>query len=351
MTTPFHATKQAISLAVFGKHPGWDDHIEDLGIETPRLIAIRQAFYVEGIGGNVESGAWDKLEQEHKRIPLHHAVVWPGPDSLVVGRLWASRDGKGRTKYPMVAFIECAGFPWSWVIQRLFPLLEVFEGRCRAALSAPEIRNIISGVRAELKNLAAAPVTGEDALATWKKPSELPAFLADCAALGPAAAGLHRILYKIYRELPAYAPPGAAAATKEQRRPNHLRVPRCADSLERTAYAWTLFMLNQMDPSTPLLLLLPIDETWMDMLVGTPAVSQLYCLQASSAALPLTSDIPYKWEPSFDSQVEKVLAASRRQDAGGLSIFGPAKAGPGGSGGLRQRINQGWKILTDWKGS
>ncbi len=31
-------TGRYIALGAFGKHPGWDDHIEDLGLETDSLI-------------------------------------------------------------------------------------------------------------------------------------------------------------------------------------------------------------------------------------------------------------------------------------------------------------------------
>src|SRR5262249_6263883 len=47
-----------VHVAAFGKHPGWDDHVE-LGLDTTRLAEVRQWLYVEGIAGNVDSGAWD----------------------------------------------------------------------------------------------------------------------------------------------------------------------------------------------------------------------------------------------------------------------------------------------------
>lgn len=41
--------KAQLFLAVFGKHPGWDDHIDDLGIETKRLAEVKRVMYFECI--------------------------------------------------------------------------------------------------------------------------------------------------------------------------------------------------------------------------------------------------------------------------------------------------------------
>jgi len=38
-------------LGAFGKHPGWDDHIEDIGIDTDCLINIKRMMYFQGIEG------------------------------------------------------------------------------------------------------------------------------------------------------------------------------------------------------------------------------------------------------------------------------------------------------------
>ena len=32
------SSARQIFLGAFGKHPGWDDHVEDLGLETESLI-------------------------------------------------------------------------------------------------------------------------------------------------------------------------------------------------------------------------------------------------------------------------------------------------------------------------
>ena len=48
---PFSSDGRYVALAAFGKHPGWDDHVEDLGLETQSLNLAKTVLYVDGIGG------------------------------------------------------------------------------------------------------------------------------------------------------------------------------------------------------------------------------------------------------------------------------------------------------------
>ena len=91
-----------INLGAFGKHPGWDDHIDDLGLESPQLINAKRIFYVQGMSGNIDSGAWDHLSEEDQLKHFRHVFAWRVGDDLIVGRLWSSSDGKGRKRYPMI---------------------------------------------------------------------------------------------------------------------------------------------------------------------------------------------------------------------------------------------------------
>src|SRR5205085_2200920 len=52
----------ALHLAAFGKHPGWNDHLDDLGLDTAPLVNAKRLLYIQGISQNIDSGAWDKLE-------------------------------------------------------------------------------------------------------------------------------------------------------------------------------------------------------------------------------------------------------------------------------------------------
>ena len=41
-----------LAISIFGKHPGWDDHMEDVGHQFPEMLAFKRMLYVEGIGGS-----------------------------------------------------------------------------------------------------------------------------------------------------------------------------------------------------------------------------------------------------------------------------------------------------------
>src|SRR5438874_1572363 len=102
-----------VHVAAFGKHPGWDDHIEEIGLDSAQLVNAKRVLYTECIGGNIDSGVWEKLDSD-KQIPFKHTFYWrtgePGA-GLLVGKMWASRDGKGRTKYPMIVCAQVEGVP------------------------------------------------------------------------------------------------------------------------------------------------------------------------------------------------------------------------------------------------
>jgi hypothetical protein len=89
--------KPQIWLGAFGKHPGWDDHIDDIGLETESLLLAKQILYVDGIGGQVNSGEWERLDGARRLAEFKHIFLWKRGDAFLAGRIWSSRDGKNRT--------------------------------------------------------------------------------------------------------------------------------------------------------------------------------------------------------------------------------------------------------------
>jgi hypothetical protein len=49
----------------------------------------------------------------------------------------------------------------------------------------------------------------------------------------------------------------------------------------------------------------------MDIIVGEPTTSELYCLKASLEAIPLTSSIPYELDKEFIDWAQKTINDSR----------------------------------------
>src|SRR4029453_16007440 len=63
-----------------------------------------------------------------------------------------SRDGKNRTKYPIIAFTHCVSVPLSWGLTNVLPALEEVEKLCKSTSSAEEVRHIIRRTLAALRH-------------------------------------------------------------------------------------------------------------------------------------------------------------------------------------------------------
>jgi formylglycine-generating enzyme required for sulfatase activity len=323
-------TNKQIFLGAFGKHPGWDDHVEDLGLETSSLISAKVLFYIQGIGGEIDAGAWEKLDETQRVPAFNHVFVWHRPGQVLIGRLWSSSDGKGRTRYPMVVCAHCSGVSLGWALDQVLPRLEQIERACLATQSAAEVRSILGRYRAELRNVASGQMTD------LGPPSLDTAFLTRFAArpeLGPQQEGWMRTFYAVQNQFGAFARgrfnPKADASTI---RPQQIRVPRAADSIPKSILQWCNFFLTQVDPQTPLLLTLPLEEQWVDVTAGEPTSQEVFCLRASPKSMPLASEVPYNLSEDFRERVRGLLAVLDTGRPPGSILAAeaaaPAAAGP-----------------------
>ena len=301
-------------LAAFGKHPGWDDHIDDQGLDTELLVALRRVLYLEGIGGNIDAGTWEQLHESQRVEGFKHVFVWRMAEHVIVGRMWSSRDGKGRTRYPMVVCAQCTDLSYEWVLREVLPRLESVEQRCVAATSAAEVVGIVNDARQEVRGLlwgarpAAAPAGSREALVK----------LAERPEMGENHEGLLRVLYQVEREVGSYARE-AIDTSRWGGRAHQIRVPKCGDGPTDVAMLWIGALLVRLDPSAPMLLMIPLDEPWVDVIVGEPTTTSLFCIRAGTASLPLTTEIPYTLEPEFVRRAEELI---------GLAPLAPAEAAP-----------------------
>jgi formylglycine-generating enzyme required for sulfatase activity len=300
-------TNKQIFLGGFGKHPGWDDHVEDLGLETESLIQAKTLFYVQGIGGEIDGGAWEKLDETQRLPGFKHVFVWHRPGQMLLGRLWSSSDGKGRTRYPMVVCAHCSGVALSWALDQVLPRLEQVERECVATQSAADVRSILGRYRTELRNAVSGQMTdlGPPTLDT--------AFITKFAArpeLGPQQEGWMRLLYAVQNQFSAFAKgkfnPKADATTI---RPQQVRAPRAADSVAMALLQWTNFFLTQVDPQTPVLLTAPLEQPWIDVTLGQPGRQEVFCLRATPKAVPPASEVPYNLSEDFRGHARNVLSA------------------------------------------
>lgn len=312
-----------IVLAAFGKHPGWDDHIDDLHVHTASLVAFKRLLYFEGLAGNIDSGRWERLNERQRLAGFRHSFAHQRRGNLLVGRLWSSRDGKGRSKYPMVLCVDCSGLLIPWALEVVMPRLVEVETRCRETESASEVIRIVTEANRSLRELVDQAGESCRKMPAWL--SESFTMLAETAEqIEPREShqGFCRLAYKIERELAAYK----AGERPKAPMPLHLRVPAGAASVERSLAVWIGMLLSWMAPSTPLTLFRHEEASWLDALVGEPRTQEFFCLLASPEVLPLATDVPYKIEPDLASRCERLLIEWRRRRIAGDDVFSRALA-------------------------
>ncbi|MDX2132093.1 MAG: SUMF1/EgtB/PvdO family nonheme iron enzyme [Planctomycetota bacterium] len=332
-----------VHVAAFGKHPGWDDHIEEIGLDCAPLVNAKRVLYTEGMSGNIDAGAWERLADEQRLASFKHQFFWRLPEGLIVGRMWSSRDGKGRTKYPMIvcAFVE--GAPTAWSIAQIPRRLAAVESKCVGTNAAELVRLAIGEARRALEDELAilrsgggGPAPAGDDAALLKRLVEHP----DLSGGGPAQVGLTRVLYEIEREMGAYRSSTGTTRMSRTSADNagaqHLRVPRCLAEGGEAARAWLTLLHQEVSDYAPVLVLEPAGETFIDLVVGMPSPAQLFCVRAAPKGLALTTDVPYSIDAGFSAQ-----AAGRVNEwrAGRVRTTQKAPSAPatGGDGGGKKK--------------
>ncbi len=295
-----------VHVAAFGKHPGWDDHIEEIGLDSSMLVNAKRVLYTECIGGCIDLGEWEKLEED-RRIPFKHQFYWRTTEGLLIGRMWASRDGKGRTKYPMVVCAVIEGVPDSWAVQQALPRLAAVEEKCAQTNSAELVRLAIGECRGSLESAVAAydGSAGESAAQLLSRLVQSPALSEN------GGEGLKRVLYEMEREFVEFRPTGNTSIRSRASTPpaQQIRVPKALQGPGEAALAWLTLLDQEVSRSIPLLLVEPIGERYIDLIVGDMRPKQFFCVRAGEKALGLTSDVPYTMDPAVVGRAEEKIEA------------------------------------------
>ncbi len=294
-------------VGAFGKHPGWDDHLADQGLETELLTQVKRLIYIEGIGGNIDSGAWEALEDNERLEGFDHVFFWRWAGGLVVGRLWNSSDGKGRTRYPMIVCAHCRGIASSWVARECLQAIDELATRCREATDAAGVITAVDEARRSLRAQAeAAPLASNEGLPP-------PAAIAELAEkLGDES--LARVCYQMEREFSSFLLADEDSGTRSRTidvRPRSMRVPSCVEDPGLACDLWIRFMLERMDQNVPVAAVIRRGEGFCDLIAGEPTRGQFFCFQGSLERLPLTTEIPYTIEESFAERIRDRVEAGR----------------------------------------
>lgn len=328
---------QYLALGAFGKHPGWDDHIEDLGLETETLTLAKRILYVQGVGGQIDTGAWEKLESAQRIEGFNHVFVWQRSGQFLLGRLWSSSDGKGRTRYPMVLCVHCIGASLRWGLEHILPRLQELEQACKDASSAAAVRALLDSARFRLRALLVH--AEKETEFTPSVAQALQRFVAN-PAFGPDQQGWFRILYQVQNQMAVFGqgsfnPKGDLTAL----RPQLIRLPVGADTPEQALLLWRRFLSARIDRSVPVFMALPAGESWLDAILGEPSSSEFFCLRARPSILPFATEVPYELNEDFKVKARNLLADFQS----GKTTIAPAQASPeeGASGGWIS-VTQRW---------
>jgi hypothetical protein len=307
-----------IRLAVFGKHPAWNDHIDDIGLDTDRLVAFKRAFYLQGVSANLDSGTWEGLTPAQRLNRFDHLLLQRTGSGWIIGRAVASTDGKGRGRYPLVACAQCTGVPLARIASAVAPLLEDFLARCAQTADRAQVMAILDDTHTKLDEIAAPnppPLPGDGDAPTAPPAVPTLADLVACPDLGENGAKLYSVLYQAEREMKAYAPADGPPKTIVPAPAAHLRVPTCAVSAAHGARLWTELLTARLSAGAPVLAVVAVSAGWIDLLVGDTGPRDFFCLLASREMVPFTTDIPFNMDDAFLARASRLVAELSKTQA------------------------------------
>lgn len=283
-------------FAAIGKHPGWNDHMDDQGLETPLLIDFRRFFYVQGMCGVIDSGAWESLDPDQRLNSFNHLLLCKRGASLLLAKLWSSSDGKGRSKYPFVAIAQTDNMPVSWLLENAAPLLDSLHTSASNTKNSNDVVAAVNSMRQTLRqNLPPAAPVAPPPLSPLKE-------LETRFDMGHSA--LRILLYHTQREFASFIKGNRASSSAT---PRQMRVPRCADSAITSLGIWSRYLDSFIDDSVMTLAIAPVEHPWVDLLTAEPTPALLSCIRYSLAAMPLSTGIPYNLDPDFIASADRMI--------------------------------------------
>jgi hypothetical protein len=304
---------RALLLGAFGKHPGWDDHIEenaqapDLGLRSATLAWTKSLLYVQGVGRNIDLGAWEKLQSGEALPEFDHLFVWQNENGYVVGAMWSSSDGKGRKRYPMVVAAHALGVSLPWILAVAVPRLDELRRECEQLTTAPQVSAALDRCRRLLNEELAKDGRSQPS------PRELLVRFARHPRFAPGHDGLLRVLYRLQTQAGSFAPGEFSA--RNAGLGVDLRLPAAGNTPYDIFAGWSELLRGFVDPAVPFLLIWPVGGDYVDLIIGEPVPEHFFCLRADATRLPTVSQVPFHLDEAFRTKAEARLDAIIRGEA------------------------------------
>jgi hypothetical protein len=291
-------------LGAFGKHPGWNDHMDPIGLVTATLVEAKEMLY-GGIAHQIEHAAWDKLGAGKSLAGFNHVFHWRRLNESLTGLIWSSQDGKGRALYPMIAVVHSVTRSFSWLAGEALPALENIKAKCQETTSSgvviAHLKGVEQSLQSRLPDANRVQTTAGLGVAAW------------AAHFQKDPAALRRVLHHLRRNFTLFTPGTLEWCKGDKSGSKSLRLPQIpgaapAESLN----AWISFLATQLDPAVPLFGLLPVGEKWLDVIVGEPGPADFFLLRANSSEMPVVTDIPYEVPAETKAEDDRVAASLSR---------------------------------------
>jgi hypothetical protein len=257
-----------IQVAGFGKHPAWDDHIDDIGLNTESLVLTKQLLYSEGIA--TQLGAWNQIENSGSAIEFDHRFVWVRDQQAIVGAIWSSADRKGRARFPLVICAQ-ADFEGVRAIDYLFDPVERLGALCRETKTQEETRGAFDRAQREL-NYGILPPMNDNLFSRIEVSTE-------------------------ESILPALITLSAGLRSKRQRGPreagktggSHFRLAAISSQAKDNLRFWAAYHAAQRGAAgLPSIVIAANGREWIDLIIGEPLENDFFCLRANENVFPAT---------------------------------------------------------------
>lgn len=295
-----------LAISIFGKHPGWDDHMEDVGHQFPEMLAFKRMIYVEGIGGNIDSGSWAHLPDAQRLAEFNHLLIYSFEDYYILAAIAASRDGKGRSLYPLITAVEARGYSLADITEHVGPLILKLRDNVISTASATAVQSAVQAAQKSLDQLTGTlqpHAVKADRLVTGSQ--MLQVLAAENAA--PDVTG--RIIYSLQKAAQSWRRDGTNGRTET------VRLPMYGNAPWLTARIWIASLRGVIGFGCPLMAFEyrnPTAPGLTDLIIGPAAPGQLFSLRAGTARIPLATDIPFETDAGFREHVTKYLTECRR---------------------------------------
>lgn len=295
-----------VFLGAFGKHPGWNDHMDPLGLVTATMVEGKEIIY-GGIAHQIEHATWDKAGADKVLPGFEHVIHWRRMNESLTGLMWSSQDGKGRALYPMIVVAHSVTRSFTWLASEVLPALDNVKAKCRETTSSGVVIAHLKGVEKNLQDRMPDPNRVQTS-AGLGVPAWAAHFQKDPMAL-------RRVLHHLRRNFTIFTPGTLEWCKGEKGASRSLRLPQIPGaSPAESLNAWISFLATQLDPAVPMLGLLPAGEKWLDVIVGEPTATDFALLRTRSSEAPIVTDIPYEVAPEAKADDDRMAASA----AGGV---------------------------------